>query len=212
MLSAAAMTRNRKPSGRGYRARPVETREPLQRFLIVCEGAKTEPLYFQTFHAPAVVLDIYDMGFDPLKIVQEALAQRTEADYDQVWVVFDRDEVPADRFNQALNLAKRNHIRVAYSNQAFELWFLLHFQYCDVALTRQDYVTKLSKLLARPYGKKDLALYQELESRQNQAIQHAQRLQAQYNPANPAVDDPCTTVHLLVQELRKARISHASRD
>jgi hypothetical protein len=42
-----------------------------------------------------------------------------------------------------------------------------------------------------------------LESRQETATKHAQRLLAQYDPPRPAEDKPSTTVHLLVEELRK---------
>jgi len=35
------------------------------------------------------------------------------------------------------------------------------------------------------------------------AIQNAERLLKQYEPSNPAVDNPSTTVHLLVQQLQK---------
>jgi hypothetical protein len=34
---------------RGYADRRVETCELRQRFLIVCEGGKTEPRYFESF-------------------------------------------------------------------------------------------------------------------------------------------------------------------
>lgn len=111
--------------------------------------------------------------------------------------------MPADRFNQALDLARRRRIKVAYSNQAFELWYLLHFHYCDVAQARRDYGDGLSRQLGRAYQKNDPTVYRELLPRQDVAIRRADRLLAQYNPADPAADNPSTTVHLLVQELNR---------
>lgn len=197
------MARKRKPSGRGYRVRRVDIREPLQRFLIVCEGEKTEPAYFEGFRVPSVTIKVLGLGKDPLTLVKQAKQLSQQDEYDQVWCVFDRDDVPVERFNQAMGLARRSKIQVAYSNQAFELWFLLHFHFCDIAQTRRDYIEKLGRELERPYQKNDPSLYQKLLSRQPAAIRHAARLLAQYNPANPAVDDPSTTVHKLAQELNR---------
>ena len=197
------MPKKRKPSGRGYQSRRVNTREPLQRFLIVCEGEKTEPAYFDGFRVPSVTIEIAGLGKDPLTLVEQAIDRHSKGQYDQVWCVFDRDDVAAERFNQALDMARRRRIKVAYSNQAFELWYLLHFHYCDVAQARRDYSDGLSRQLGRVYQKNDPTLYQELLPRQDVAIHHAARLLAQYNPVNPANDDPATTVHKLVQELNR---------
>ena len=65
------MARKRKPSGRGYRTRQVNTRVPLQRFLIVCEGKKTEPAYFDGFRVPSVTIKIFGLGKDPLTLRNE---------------------------------------------------------------------------------------------------------------------------------------------
>lgn len=197
------MPRKRKLSGQGYQSRRVNIREPLQRFLIVCEGEKTEPAYFDGFRVPSVVIKVEGLGKDPLMLVESATGLRGKERYDQVWCVFDRDDVLPERFNQALALAQRRKIRVAYSNQAFELWYLLHFHYCDTALARNDYVDRLNRQLERPYQKNDAGLYRLLLAKQADAIQHALRLLGQYERPNPTYDDPSTTVHELVQELNR---------
>lgn len=199
------MPRQRKSSGTGYQGRRTNNRTPLPRFLIVCEGQKTEPAYFESFRVPSVTIDVVGLARDPFTLVQQAInrCQQNKNRYDQVWCVFDRDDVPLERFRQALVLAKQHRVRVAYSNQAFELWYLLHFCYCDVALTRRDYIDRLNHSLNRPYQKTDLTLYAQLLSRQEDAVQNAQRLLKQYDPPNPAVDDPSTTVHELVQLLNR---------
>lgn len=197
------MPKKRKPSGRGYQSRRVNTREPLQRFLIVCEGERTEPAYFDGFRVPSVTIEIAGLGKDPFTLVEQAIDRHSKGLYDQVWCVFDRDDVPTNRFNQALDLARRRRIKTAYSNQAFELWYLLHFHYCDVAQARGDYCDGLSRELGHTYQKNDSALYQELLPWQDSAICHAEHLLTQYNPVNPAANDPSTTVHKLVQELNR---------
>jgi len=134
-------------------------------------------------------------------LVREAISLSNADDYDQVWCVFDRDSFPADHFKRALALAQNEGIKVAYSNEAFELWYLLHFHYYTAQNTRADYISKLSSLLGRKYEKNDASLYEELRSRQRTAIDNARRLLAEYNPCNPERDKPSTTVHLLVEQL-----------
>lgn len=149
------------------------------------------------------------LGYDPLVLVKDAIERSNSDDFDQVWCVFDRDDVAPDVFNQALHQAeahnKRNKqkIRIAYSNQAFELWFLLHFHYADSALARPDYIVRLDELLDERYQKNDREMYRKLLARQATAIRNAERLLSQYDPVNPVADDPSTTVHLLVQELNR---------
>ena len=205
------MARRRKPSGRkvlpdkGQRSSPrqVNTREIRPKFLIVCEGKKTEPNYFKRFRVNAKVV-VVGLGDHTLSLVERACELKHKDDYTRVWCVFDRNSVPAERFNAALDLARRNQIRVAYSNEAFELWYLLHFDYCDTAISRSSYRDRLTKRLGIPYRKNDLEMYDRLIDRQQTAIQNAQRLLDFYGPEhNPEQDNPCTTVHLLVQELNQ---------
>jgi hypothetical protein len=176
--------------------------------LIVCEGAKTEPHYFASFH---VNTQVKPVGRGPLAVVDAAVRLRDEGDYrdplfDHVWCVFDRDDVPADDFNTAIALARKEGLGVAYSNEAFELWYLLHFQYVDTGISRHDYITKLSQLLGHPYRKNSPDVVRELENRQPSAIANARRLLAQYDPPNPAFDNPSTTVHLLVEALNHSQV------
>lgn len=197
------MPRNRK-NQRGYKRRRVNVREVKQRFLIICEGEQTEPNYFRAFHVPReVVVRVMGLGRDPLTLVREAERLRRKSDYDQVWVVFDRDDVPVERFNRALAEADRLQIDVAYSNQAFELWFVLHFEYVNTARTRTDYINRLNQLLDSPYSKRDETLYETLLARQPTALQNAARLLNSYAVAQPSKDDPSTTVHLLVAQLNR---------
>jgi hypothetical protein len=127
---------------RGYHERKIGQRELRQRFSIICEGSKTEPNYFKAFPTPKDVVEVVGVGLDPLRLVQEAVKRRgaTESPYDQVWCVFDRDSWPKQDFRQALATAKKETLHVAYSNEAFELWYLLHFDYHDTAISRTTYL------------------------------------------------------------------------
>ena len=205
------MARRSKPSGlpdKGRRPGPraVDTRPLRIRFLIVCEGGKTEPNYFRRFavNANIVELVVEGLGDNTLSLVQQACDRMRQEDYDQVWCVFDRDSFPAERFNAALQLAGQRGIRVAYSNQAFGLWYLLHYDYHNVAASRHDYGPMLTERMGSSYRKNSQELYDLLVERQPEAILNAQRLLDFYAPDhNPERDNPCTTVHVLVCELNR---------
>lgn len=186
---------------RGYSARKVNTREIKQRFLIVCEGAKTEPNYFKSFRVPKVVIEIQGLGENPSKLVQSANDLKSEDDYDQVWCVFDRDDWTKEDFNNAISSAKKYGFKVAYSNEAFELWYVLHFEFLNTGIPRDDYIKKLTSLLGKKYQKNSKTIYDDLLDKQNTAIKNAKKLLEEYELSKPEQDNPSTTVHLLVEQL-----------
>ncbi len=198
-------SRNRKSKYSRYsRNKNVETREIKERFLIVCEGTNTEPNYFKSFPVPKDVIDVRGFGKNTISLVKEAVRIKEEDnDYDRVWCVFDRDSFPVKNFNQAIKYAEDNDIAVAYSNEAFELWYLLHFDYRDTAMSRTEYKKILTKKMNEKYEKNSDEMYEILASRQAQAIKNAEKLLKQYNPLDPANDNPSTTVHLLVKQLNR---------
>lgn len=191
------------PRGRVFPSRKVGGRPVRSVFLIVCEGEKTEPNYFQSFPVPKSVREVHGVGANTLSLVQEAERLNAQGQYDQVWCVFDRDDFPPLNFNAALRRAAHLGFHVAYSNQAFELWYLLHFHFYNSAVERHQYIEKLDKLLGHPYKKNSLTTYDELLGKQAHAIRYAKRLLENYEPSRPEQDDPSTTVHLLVEELNK---------
>jgi len=144
----------RKVDSRGYSSRKIDTRELRQNFLIVCEGEKTEPKYFEAFPVPKDVVDIRGLGQNPSKLVnstKKIIEQKEEGYYDQVWCVFDRDDWTAEDFNNAIANSKIQEIKVAYSNEAFELWYVLHFEFLNSGIPRSDYIKKLDGLLGNKF-------------------------------------------------------------
>jgi hypothetical protein len=189
------------PKARSYMQRRVNEYPTRQRFLIVCEGKKTEPHYFEKFRVPSLVVNIEGLGMNTLRLVQETLELQKQNEYDQTWCVFDKDDFPDKNFNDAMALAKKNGIKVAYSNQSFELWYVLHFCYMHTAITRADYMKMLDEKLEHEYKKNSETIFDELRQHQATAIKNAKKLLSQYNPSKPAKDDPSTTVHKLVEQL-----------
>jgi len=187
----------------------LENNRKMRRILIVCEGEKTEPNYFRKFpENPEIYdrIDIHGTGYNTVSLVNEAIRLKLEAykrkePYIEVWCVFDKDDFPIDQFICAIILAEKNQIKCAYSIEAFEIWYMLHFNFYDSALSRDQYKEKLSELLGKTYIKNDEGMYQLLQKRKNIALQNARRLYAlQYNQPF-AKQNPITTVFKLVERL-----------
>ena len=194
----------KEPNSPGHSPRKVNIREVRQRFLIVCEGEKTEPNYFNSFRVPKDVIDVKGVGENPSNLVERAIQYNIGEHYDQVWCVFDRDSWPPQDFNNAIQNAKNQNFNVAYSNEAFELWYVLHFEFLNTGIPRSDYCHKLNKLMGKKYKKNSEQIYKELIDKQDIAIKNSKRLLEEYEPRkNPVKDNPSTTVHLLVEELNR---------
>ena len=201
----------------GITAYKVNTKNPNKTFLIVCEG-QTEALYFKSFPTISAEVKTYDMGCANNVLVDSTIGLAENSDYDEVWCVFDMDykgdvNGQADDFNSAIQKCVANDIRCAYSNDAFELWVYLHFQFTDQQHHRKFYYEKLGEIFGINYvreGKKRkfcLGLYGILNSlesaSQASAIERAKTLEGLVENIPPHQQNPITTVHSLVEELNK---------
>ena len=179
----------------------------------MCEGEKTECYYFGAFQTSGelIRMEILGAGRNKDSLVEYTIELKKKAEigepYSSIWCVFDRDSYPCDsndkhKFNRAIKLAKNNQIKVAYSNDAFEIWYILHFNFHQAAWGRSKYESKLTELLGSKYEKNDKTIYVKLRDRQAAAIKNSKNLLAIYGANhNPESDNPCTTVHLLVEFL-----------
>ena len=196
------------------------TRDQIVRFLIVCEGEKTEPNYFKAFidnrRSEVKEVNVKGCGCSTCQLINEAkkirekLERERPVSFDRVWLVFDKDEFKD--FNKAIEDAKKEGMNCAWSNQAFELWYVLHFQYLVTGVDRKQYiemiedkVRKASKNKKFEYKKNDEGFYQILQEHgdEEQAIKRAQKLRKiRGEKKNYAAHNPRTEVDLLVDELR----------
>jgi len=183
-------------------------------FLIVCEGEKTEPNYFAKFEGKygniIFKIDCEGEGYNTLKVVEEAIRIRAKNPYkyNRVWTVFDKDSFSDNDFNSAIQKAKSNNIGCAWSNEAFELWYILHFQYRNTAMSREDYKKAIEHeinkhTLGFVYTKNSIEMYDILQKYGNQerAIKNAEKLSEQYDNLSFAKHNPRTQVYELVKQL-----------
>jgi len=202
----------------------LERKEPLlserPTILIVCEGENTEPSYFKQFRLSSATIKPVGEGYNTVSLVNRAIQIASKGKFEQVWCVFDKDDFSDIDFNNAIALAEANNFGVAYSNQAFEYWIILHFDdHQGGGMHRDDYNLKINKLL-KPYnliydGKNSKIITGEifelldstdektLKERKKLAIDRAERSYNQLNHANPAKEESSTTVFRLVDELLK---------
>lgn len=194
-------------------------------YLIVCEGSKTEPNYFEGLKnelprgvLTAFQIDIEGTGFNTESLVDEAIRlkgvyeKETGRPVDRLWTVFDKDSFSLASFNAAIQRCATVSpaIGCAWSNEAFELWYLLHFHFYNTGVSRADYQVLIEGNL-RPhlgeeyqYQKNSENMYALLKQfgNQEQAIQRARQLEEIYSGRQDyANHNPCTMVYRLVEEL-----------
>ena len=131
--------RRERREAKASKKRKENVREKLVRFLIVCEGTKTEPHYFEALikNYISTVREVTIEGegratvalVDRTLEIKQELERKNAMSFDRVWVVFDKDDF--DDFNDAIKKANKLGFHSAWTNEAFELWYYLHFEYLD---------------------------------------------------------------------------------
>lgn len=207
---------------RKHEYRPINTNS----FLIVTEGERTEPLYLKGIQKKIKekmdgridvieipVIDIYGEGCGTGKLIEvtERIVKEAKILYQNVWVVFDKDDF--DDFDVAIQLGKEKGYQVAWSNQSFEYWLYLHFNYSDSALHRYDWNEKLNEIFKQynlgdgTYRKNYDNIYDlvNVYDGVNSAIRNAKRRMAGFVDERdiPSQYDPGTMVYKLVEDLKR---------
>ena len=128
------------------------------------------------------------------------------------------DSNTPQNFNAAIELAESRNFGVAYSNQAFEYWLILHFEdHQGGPRQRSDYNAKLNGYInplgAHYDGGTNKRVEPELfallnctdpktgNTRISQAIQSARRNYNKFDHRSPALEESSTTVFRLVEEI-----------
>ncbi len=200
------------------RIEPILKQKPT--ILIVCEGKNTEPSYFRQFKLATATIKPIGEGHNTLSLVNRAIELSQKVNYEQIWCVFDKDDFDNNNFNNAILIAESNNFGVAYSNQAFEYWLILHFDdHQGGGMDRKDYNAKINKLL-KPFklsydGDKSKIITEEIfelldgydenigKERKILAIERAKRNYDQFDNNNPSNAESSTTVFRIVEELLK---------
>ena len=171
-----------KREAKAAKKRKVATRDKIVRFLIVCEGERTEPNYFKELvkdrYSEVRSEEIVGKGRSTCALVKrteeikEVIERQRQLRFDRVWVVFDKDDF--NDFNEAIALAEKKGYKAAWSNEAY------------------------------PYQTNDTGIYDMLMKigNETQAKLRAARLRSMFDNARDFKSHkPCTCVDILVEEL-----------
>lgn len=218
---------NKRKGNKKKRKENIKKQSP-NKYLIVTEGEATEPNYFEYYKTEIenkyntlveldkhVNLDVEGTGRNTLDLVKytEKLVNQSPNIYGNIWLVFDKDDFPDEQFNNSITKAQSNGYKVAWSNESFELWYLLHFQDYESTAKRTDYITKLNghykrlKIANNKYEKNDKNIMKNLNSVPNSrknAIRRCKKLvKDNKDQRTPSKMKPVTMVFELVEELLK---------
>ena len=200
----------------------------IKRSLYILTEGHTEQAYFSRISEIlgdedewkySVTVDVREIvdgsKTDPVNMVKEA--KKSQKSYDEIWVVFDKDR-DRDQLNlQAIELASKAKIKVAFSSISFEEWILIHFERNTTAFQRSDCESRglqctcngaicastYIKLNHYPtYVKGKAKLYDELSNKRDIALKYTAWLKYHHSPiTNYHLLNPYTDVDNLVSQL-----------
>lgn len=228
-------------------------------FIIFCEDENDEPYYFRSFavEGKIKVNCIPNQKKAKLNLIKTltycnevGLIECVEHTYkvkegitENIWCVYDRDLEHTDisniaekddiNFTTAIQTAEQAGLKIAWSNDAFELWVLLHFEtiptgyrlhrnyiydrlteiFKDLTLVKKDYKALIddNRFSYKLHLKKRVAFLNYvlpvLKEKVPEAIKNAEALEKLYKADVPYHNcNPCTEVHHLVNDIISAQL------
>ena len=158
-------------------------------------------------------IDIHGEGTSTERLIEitEEYVNKAKIIYQNIWVIFDKDDFLD--FDSAIENGKNKGYSIGWSNQSFEYWLFLHFEYSDSDLHRHEWNKKLDELFKQYhladdcYEKNIKNIYDLLESfgGVDTAIKNAKRRMSNFDTKTdkPSEFTPGTMVYPLVEQLRE---------
>jgi hypothetical protein len=197
-----------------------EHRKVHPKVFVWSHTAKAEIEYFQDFKnflRTPLLMPKKNICWSPQELLEKVIKWKIEniceKDGDQVWCVFDIDDFYKNdkhALMASLNNAIRNNIKIAYANESFELWILLHFQKLTTPIKRGR---EIEKKIQEMFKKHDLQTFTKnqkvfsvLLKFQKDAIKNAKCTIPKYSKINwnekmSKSGNPSTSIHFLVDEI-----------
>ena len=157
--------------------------------LIITEGSKTEPMYFDNFRTRQNNIDVRIVGNND-HLLDKAVAYKKEEQIsieygDSTWIVADGDidfktqgalDTKNKKLLHAREKARSKDIEIIISNPCFEFWYLLHFMYSTKHFNDYRSVqAELNKYI--PNYEKSKDIYSQLSPYTGKATEHAKRIE-----------------------------------
>ncbi|MGP4061490.1 RloB family protein [Halobacillus sp. H74] len=177
--------------------------------LIVCEGEKTEKLYFeglkQLLNSPNVKVKVFGTGKSCMKLLDHAIKkyETMKKDAEKIWIVFDKDDIRREEIEKTLKNARENGINYAFSNECFELWLLLHYERVERHIGRAVLYEKMSKYTGYNNYEKNKGnpdMIDKVLPFWDSAVENSKEL---FDDQKDLFKNPFSNVHMLVEDLKK---------
>lgn len=193
-----------------------KVRKQKSKILIAAEGKnKTEKTYFSNFEDGKKSYNItYARGnnTDPLKLVKMLIKEIDELkldlqDDDVAYCIFDTDVDPNKNkiIEEAIQLARKNNIKIITSSPCFELWFLLHYDYTTANMDSEEVIKRLKEYY--PKYEKNINIYPDIIKEIDLASDCAKKLEKYQTDNNRRIGtveaNPNTEVYKIVEYLMK---------
>lgn len=188
--------------------------------LIVTEGTKTEPNYFNAIkkiinqnYKERIQIEVSGEGDNTVNLfeIAKGYAEKNPNGYKHVWVVYDTDDFPKENIDAVSVLCKENsnndrQYHAIWSNQCVELWYLLHFSFMQSDLHRKEYFPKLDECLqsinAGKYEKNREDMYYVLNPYMDDAIRNAKALSEINRGKSPSESAPGTMIFKFIEKIK----------
>lgn len=193
-----------------------KVRKQKSKILIAAEGKnKTEKTYFSNFEDGKKSYNItYARGnnTDPLKLVKMLIKEIDELkldlqDDDVAYCIFDTDVDPNKNkiIDEAIQLARKNNIKIITSSPCFELWFLLHYDYTTANMDSEEVIKRLKEYY--PKYEKNINIYPDIIKEIDLAINRTKKIEKYQIDNNRRIGtveaNPNTEVYKIVEYLMK---------
>lgn len=213
--------RRRKARKAAELKRQKKDRARTKRFLIVCEGTKTEPYYLKDLAddlgiRPSSVKIAPNDGSSPDRVVAHGIKlyeddAKSGDSFDQVFFVFDKDQHSTyDAAVQQVNdcAATGHPFNAITSVPCFEYWLLLHFGYMAQPFNSSGQKSACDNLISilrkKPgfskYGKCTQGVYNLVKDKTSIAITAAKK--GLINAEKTGAQNPSTRIHELIDALQ----------
>lgn len=200
-------------------ARKKASRNSHDRVLIVCEGEKTEPNYFeeliQLFRLNSVKSLYIEIegercGSAPINVVDFAIKRyrQEKSDYDRVYCVFDKDS-HVSYYQAKDKIRNKQKFYTIDSIPCFEFWLLLHFGYTSGSFSANGNMSICGSVTQKlidnipDYEKGAKNIASLLMPYLNDAIRNAKQLEQFHHPSQ--AQNPSTKVHELIEYLQSQK-------
>lgn len=192
----------------------AKKRQEQKAVIISLEDTKSSKFYFEKLLVDkkliGQVVIVKNIGQDPKNVLNAVIDHKQKnqkISYEKSWAIFDRDDWSSEQINGTIQRARELDICIAISNEAYELWVLLHFELLTRTTSREELNQKLNNhfktYFRQEYSKSAQDVYGLIIGFQDQAIANAKNLVKRhirdFGELDPEAQNPLTLVFQLVE-------------